>query len=48
MNKDYDVKERINCFFSHNKFSDEKLKIFENAFNLALNRNDYKNLFNGN
>ena len=48
LNRDYDVKERINCFFSHNKFTDEKLKIFEDAFNLTLNRDLYKNLYNGN
>ena len=48
MNRDYDPMERIKCFFSHNKFTDEKLKIFEKAFNLILNRNDYKNLYNGN
>ena len=48
MNRDYDPMERIKCFFLHNKFTDEKLKIFEKAFNLILNRNDYKNLYNGN
>ena len=29
----YDVNERIERFFSHNNFTEEKLKIFEKAFN---------------
>ena len=44
----YDVEERIQCFFSHNEYSDEKLKIFENAFNknLEQNKDMYKSLYN--
>ena len=29
----YDINERVNLFFYHNKFSEEKLKVFENMFN---------------
>ena len=28
----YDLSKRVNMFFSHNKFTDEKLKLFENTF----------------
>ena len=47
-NKKLNPKERIQLFFSHNKFSKEKLNIFEKAFNLNLKNRIkyYKNLYN--
>ena len=33
----YDVNERIERFFSHNNFTEEKLKIFEKAFKPFIN-----------
>ena len=33
----YDINERVNLFFYHNKFTKEKLKAFENAFNMSFN-----------
>ena len=32
----YDLKERVRLFFRHNKFSDAKLKVFENTFNMTF------------
>ena len=34
----YNLKERVAKFFSHNKFTDEKLKIYENTFNMSFIR----------
>jgi hypothetical protein len=43
----YDIDERVQCFFSHNQFSEEKLKIFENAFNKSFQEKTgyYKSLY---
>ena len=32
----FDLKERVNLFFYHNKFTYEKLKVFENTFNMSF------------
>ena len=32
----YNYNERVNLFFYHNKFTDEKLKFFENTFNMTF------------
>ena len=34
--KKYDFNQRVNLFFYHNKFTDEKLKVFENTFNMSF------------
>jgi len=34
----YDLNERVKLFFYHNKFSEEKLKVFENTFNMSFKR----------
>ena len=34
--KKFDLKERVNLFFYHNKFTYEKLKVFENTFNMSF------------
>lgn len=38
--------ERVDLFFTHNKFTEEKLKVFEKAFNQTFGKyhNQYKNL----
>ena len=45
-NMGYDPAERVQCFFLHNRFSEEKLKVFENKFNRTfnpiINRNDFR------
>jgi len=45
-NLGYDPAERVQCFFSHNRFSEEKLKVFESKFNRTFNpisnRNDFR------
>ena len=33
----YDINDRVNFFFNHNKFTKEKLKVFENCFNMSFN-----------
>ena len=33
----FDFNERVRLFFYHNKFTNEKLKVFENTFNMSFN-----------
>jgi len=35
--KKYNINERVDLFFYHNKFTEEKLKVFENTFNMSFN-----------
>ena len=44
----YDPAERVQCFFSHNRFSEEKLKVFEKKFNRTFNPIANRNDFRGN
>ena len=39
----HDVNDRINKFFELNKFSEEKLKIFENKFSGKFNADRFRN-----
>ena len=34
----FDINERVNFFFNHNKFTEEKLKVFENSFNMSFKK----------
>ena len=43
-NEVYNITERIQIFFRHNKITEEKLQIFEKAFNRSFeNFRNYKN-----
>ena len=46
-NISYNINERVQLFFSRNKFSEEKLKVFESKFNRSFNSISYRNLFKG-
>ena len=46
-NLPYDLPERVQYFFSVNRFSEEKLKIFENKFNRTFNPFANRNNFRG-
>ena len=36
--KQYDIDERVKLFFGHNKYSEEKMKVFETTFNKSFKR----------
>ena len=47
-NSPYDISERVKRFFKYNKFTEEKMKVFEKKLNKTFNRNGYREGFRGN
>ena len=41
-NRVYNINDRINKFFEYNNYSEEKLKMFEKAFNKTFNKIRYQ------
>ena len=47
-NLPYNINERVKTFFKYNKFTEEKMKVFEKKLNKTFNRNGYREGFRGN
>ena len=46
-NLPYNMNERVKLFFKYNKFTEEKMKVFEKQLNKTFSRNGYREGFRG-